>query len=76
MTEMMVRRDLAPADFPLTIVVHREDWVWDDDDGWLWGVTLLPPRPGELIPIYVPPARAGVGEHADRRGRRGHNGAV
>lgn len=56
MTEMMVRRDLAPADFPFTIVVHREDWVWDGDGGWLWGVTLLPPKPGELIPIYVPPA--------------------
>lgn len=53
---MIVNRDLARADFPFTIIVHREDWVWDSDDGWLWAVTLLPPQPGQLIPLYVPPA--------------------
>ena len=53
---VIVNRDLNREDFPFTIVVHREDWLWGSDDGWLWAVTLLPPRPGELIPLYVPGA--------------------
>lgn len=53
---MVVSRDLAPADFPFTIIVHREAWVQDSDDGWLWAVTVLPPTPGQLVPLYVPSA--------------------
>jgi hypothetical protein len=54
MTPTVRARDLEPADFPFTIVVHRESWVWDSDDGWLWAVTVLRPPPGTRVPLYVP----------------------
>jgi hypothetical protein len=53
---MIVNRDLKREDFPFTIVVHREAWVWEDDKDWLWAVTILPPPPGGRVPLYVPAA--------------------
>ena len=50
----MTFRDLRREDFPLTIVVHRESWVWGSDESWLWAVTVLPPKPGHRVPLYVP----------------------
>lgn len=48
--------DLDPEDFPFTIVVEREATL-----EIVWAVTLLRPRPGRRIALYVPPlAREGA----------------
>jgi hypothetical protein len=54
----MISRDLEPEDFPFDI------WVWRVDGGSRlengvvapceWAVTILKPRPGELVPLYIP----------------------